>query len=197
MEAIIKSISEIQNKHNNKINFSLLNVLEYRKTFNQKDEKDEKDEKKDPECGICYRHISNKVFVCAKPCAKTFHPACLERMIDRIEETTDDHKHPCYQCCYCRREFNISHYDTSLFNQELLYSKGCGYYVDDAILLSSFNSVIYDNEDIRYQYSIYIPVDTTYIKKPKQAKRAEFINKNNNKNKRNIKSFVQRGKGRR
>ena len=79
MEAIIKSISDIHIKHSKKINFSLLKVSEYRKTFTE-----------DPECAICYKRIYNKVFVCEKPCAKTFHPACMENMIDRIEETADE-----------------------------------------------------------------------------------------------------------
>jgi len=183
MEAsIIKNISDIHTKNSNKIKYILLKVCDYKHTFN---------EKEDPECAICYKHISNKVFVCAKPCNKTFHPSCMEKLIDRIEETAGDNdsdndnddnpKKTCYQCCYCRREFDIANYDTTLFIQELMYAKGCGYHVDYAIAQCILNSM--GETDISYQYEIYIPMETSNVKLPKQSKRATFKNKNKNKNK--------------
>lgn len=179
MEAIVKSMYKIHKKNSNKINFGLFKGCEYRKFFNEKD---------DPECAICYKRIYDKVFVCAKPCAKTFHLACMKKMVDQIEENADeenadeDEQKPiCYQCCYCRREFDIANYDMSLFIQELEYSRGCGYQVDHAILQVYFNAMM-DDETCEYQYDVAIPVDLTFIKTPKVAKRAEFKNKGNTKN---------------
>jgi hypothetical protein len=190
MVGIVKRLFEFRTEYSNKISFSLLKVFEYRKIFN---------EKEDPECGICYKHISNKVFVCAKPCSKTFHPVCMEKMIDRIEKIADqeeDEKKICYQCCYCRREFDISNYDTSLFIQELEHSRGCGYYVDDAIRQVYFNSVMYDGcEGFTFEYDMAIPLDLSFIKNPKVAKRSLYKNKINKGNKKKV--VVHKGNCRR
>jgi len=56
-------MDKTQSTIDKKIKFSLLKVFEYKKTFNESD---------DPECGICYKRISNKVFVCDNPVAKHF-----------------------------------------------------------------------------------------------------------------------------
>jgi hypothetical protein len=196
MEAsMIKQISDIYTKNSKLIKYSLLKVCDYKHTFN---------EKEDPECAICYKHISNKVFVCDKPCNKTFHPSCMEKLIDRIEETADDdddddddddeQKKICYQCCYCRREFDINDYDTKLFIQELMYAKGCGYNIFGALTQCILNGM----EEIEGQchYDIFIPLETSHVKLPKQSKRATFKNKNKNTNKHH-RQRVHMNKGRR
>ena len=160
-----------ETKKNKKIEFTLLKVLEYKKKFN-------KDE--NPECDICYKRINNKVFVCADPCNKTFHQTCMETMIEHIESNADEEgkDDACYQCCYCRREFDINAYELALFTQTLLSFKGQGYIVEDAITLSTFNTITHSaDEDMHYQYSIYLPLDTSFIKTPKQSKRGAFKQK--------------------
>ena len=154
-----------------KIKFTILKVFEYKKTFN---------ESADPECGICYKRISNKLFVCAKPCSKTFHQDCLEKMIDHIEDnTTDEKTDPDYRCCYCRRNFDIRDYDLTLFKQKLAYLSGQGYKVDEAIIQSEFNTVTLDAEsDAYFEYNVYLPLDIAYFKLPKLGKHAEFKKKN-------------------
>lgn len=105
-------MDKIQTNINKKIKFSLLKVFEYKKTFNESD---------DPECAICYKLISNKVFVCEKPCGKTFHRDCLKTMIEHIEINTDEKIRPDYKCCYCRRKFNIHDYDLELFYKSFYF----------------------------------------------------------------------------
>ena len=167
-------MDKIQTNINKKIKFSLLKVFEYKKTFNESD---------DPECAICYKLISNKVFVCEKPCGKTFHRDCLKTMIEHIEINTDEKIRPYYKCCYCRRKFNIHDYDLELFLQELLFLGNRGYNINDAILHSTFNASNRSETDIcdEVEYSVYFPMDTCYIKTPKLAKRAEFKNKHKHK----------------
>jgi len=165
--------------HATKINYTLLNVGDYKKTFH---------EENDPECAICYKHISKTVFVCEKPCTKTFHPSCMEKLIEQLEDnTTHEAPNPDYRCCYCRRKFDIHQYDVSLFLQELKCMEKQGYYVKDAIAESIFNSRFvsvqtqgeYGTFDVLYEkYNVYRPVKYTYyIKFPKISKRAEFKNK--------------------
>jgi len=159
-------------KTTRKIKFSLLKVFQYKKTFNINE---------DPECGICYKRISNKLFVCAKPCDKTFHRECIETMIDHIEDNASD-----YRCCYCRRNFDIRDYDLTIFKQRLEYLSGQGYKVDEAVSQSEFNTITLDSEsDAYFEYNVYMPLDTAYFKLPKCAKRAEFKKKNKRSQKRN------------
>lgn len=187
---MIKQITDIHTKNSSKIKYSLLKVCDYKHTFN---------ENEDPECAICYKHISNKVFVCDKPCNKTFHPSCMEKLIDRIEETADDDdedpKKTCYQCCYCRREFDINHYDTTLFIEQLMYAKGCGYHIHHALIQCMINGM--ESSDVSYQYDIFIPMETSHVKLPKQSKRATFKNKSKHKNKHHRQHVHIMNKGRR
>ena len=134
-----------------------------------------------PECGICYKNINKKVFVCAKPCNKTFHLACLESMIDHLEDNADtadnddEDDDVCYQFCYCRREFDINQYELELFIQKLLHCKTQGYYIDDAVETATLNAINYaDDYNTEFQYDIYKPVDSSRVKMPKQPKRGEF-----------------------
>jgi hypothetical protein len=135
----------------------------------------------DTECAICYKRITNKVFICSEPCGKTFHPACMEKMIDQIEENAwqegdDEDKQTEYRCCYCRREFDIQNHDIEIFMRHLLGLKAGGYDVSEAIIQAhnNVNALGGEVDDSTFEYNIYIPFDKTYIKKPKQAKRAAF-----------------------
>lgn len=164
--------------HTTKIKYTLLNVGDYKKTFH---------EEQDPECGICYKHISNKVFVCEKPCNKAFHLGCLDKLIEQLEDnTTQEAPKPDYRCCYCRRKFDIHEYDLSLFIQELKHMENHGYYVKEAIVESTFNTHFvslqtqgeYSTFDQLYdEYSLVFQKNTSYIKHPKFSKHAEFKNK--------------------
>jgi hypothetical protein len=164
-------------KKEEKIKMSLLKVSEYRTDQPPSQDCNE------TECGICYKRIYNKVFICTEPCGKTFHPACMEKMIDQIEENADvdteeDEKSIEYRCCYCRREFDIQNHDIELFMRHLLGLKAGGYDVSEAIIQAHNNVAAMDEdsdgEDSTFEYNIYVPLDKTYIKKPKQGKRAVF-----------------------
>jgi hypothetical protein len=162
----------------NKVKMSLLKVSEYRMEQTHCDE---------TECAICYKRINNKVFICPEPCGKTFHPTCMEKMIDQIEENAwqesgdDDEKDPEYRCCYCRREFDIQNHDIEIFMRHLMGLKAGGYDVNEAII-QAHNNVndlengdgYDDDDDESFEYNIYIPLDKTFVKKPKQAKRSLF-----------------------
>jgi hypothetical protein len=155
-----------------KIKFNLLSVSDYKTNFN---------EEKDPECAICYKRISNKVFVCAKPCNKTFHRDCMEKMIDHIEDNTTTK--PDYRCCYCRRNFDIHDYDSILFLQELFYLKNCGYQIESALIQSKFNTELLSSQTDEiftdeFEYSVYMDCPKTYIIPRKQSNRSEFRKKN-------------------
>jgi len=104
-------------------------------------------------------------------------------MIDHIEMNTDEKARPDYKCCYCRQKFDIHDYDLELFLQELIFLGNRGYNIHDAILHSTLNATTLGDTDIsdEVEYSVYFPMDTTYIKTPKFSKRAEFKNKKKNK----------------
>jgi hypothetical protein len=135
----------------------------------------------DVECAICFKNISNKVFVCSEPCNKTFHPDCLEKMIDQLEETAWEEEKPTdYRCCYCRREFDFRFYQNEIFGRYLLGLKAGGYNVSDAMwqlqkqnnLPANMVGTGASDEEDTDEFEIYLPMNKTYIKKPKQAKRA-------------------------
>lgn len=131
------------------------------------------------DCDICYKRIQKNVFVCNEPCNKTFHPACLEKMVDQLEETAwEEEKEIEYRCCYCRREFDFKAYQRELFGRHLLGLKANGYNVNEAIrqLCQEDEAAIAGNEEEEHdkEYSVYVPLDTSYIKKPKAGKRALF-----------------------
>jgi len=154
-------------KNNDKVKMSLLNVSEYR--LGQEPSQD----CNDTECAICYKRIYNKVFICTEPCGKTFHPGCMEKMIDQIEENADEDKRIEYRCCYCRREFDIQNHDIELFMRHLLGLKAGGYDVNEAIIQAHKNiETLCDDNDTVFDYVIYSSLDMKYVKKPKQAKRA-------------------------
>ena len=195
MTNLVQTLADIHCKNSKKIRYTLLKVSEYRKTFNKTE---------NPECGICYKNINKKVFVCANPCDKTFHQACLETMIDHLEDNADneDKEEVCYQCCYCRREFDINQYELELFVQKLLHFQTRGYNIGDAVQTATLNAVTYEDDyNTEYQYDIYFPVDPSFVKKPKQSKRADFKNHNKNKNQYKNKkmrmNIGQKGLGRR
>jgi len=168
MLEFIRTLVRIHTKNSNKIKYNLLNVSDYKQTFNKSE---------DPDCDICYKRISNKIFVCAEPCCKTFHPACLETMIDHLEDNADNEgkEHAFYQCCYCRREFDINQYALDIFVQKLLHFKAHGYSIGNAIETATLNAITYeDDHNTEYIYAIYMPVNTSFIKKPKQSKRSTF-----------------------
>jgi len=168
MSDLYQTLAEIHRKNSHKITYDLLNVSDYRKTFN-------KDE--NPECGICYKSVNTKVFVCAKPCNKTFHQACLETMIGHLESNADDagQEDACYQCCYCRREFDINSYELELFVQKLMHFKSQGYNIGDAIQQATLNAITYEDDyNTSFQFDIYLPMDIRHVKVPKQSKRAEY-----------------------
>jgi hypothetical protein len=169
MTNLIENLTDIHIKCSKKIKYSLLKVSDYRQTFN-------KDE--NPECAICYKNINKKVFVCAKPCSKTFHSACLESMIDHLEQNADsdnDDDNVCYQCCYCRREFDINQYELELFLHKLMHFQTHGYNINSAVDKAILNAATYEDDyNTEYQYDIYLPVDSSYVKIPKKSKRGEF-----------------------
>jgi len=172
MTDLIETLADIHIKSGKKIKYSLLKVSEYRQTFN-------KDE--NPECGICYKNINKKVFVCAKPCNKTFHSACLRSMIEHLEQNAENDEDDeedaicCYQCCYCRREFDINQYELELFLQKLLHFQTHGYHIGDAADKATLNAATYEDDyNTEHQYDIYMPVDSSYVKMPKKSKRGEF-----------------------
>jgi hypothetical protein len=171
MTDLIQTLTDIHLKNSKKIKYSLLKVSDYRQTFNKSE---------DPECDICYEHISNKVFVCAEPCSKTFHMACLESMIEHLEDDADNEgkEDACYRCCYCRREFDINQYELSIFVQELLRVKSHGYHIGNAIQSATLRAITYEDDYIdEYRYDVYLPVDSSFIKTPKQSKRGAFKQK--------------------
>jgi hypothetical protein len=49
-------------------------------------------------------------------------------MIEHLEDNSIDEgkEFACYQCCYCRREFDINRYELELFIQKLLHFKAHG-----------------------------------------------------------------------
>lgn len=168
MTALIQTLADVHMKNSKKIKYSLLKVSDYRQTFNKSE---------DPECDICYERISNKVFVCAEPCNKTFHLACLESMINHLEDNAanEGKEIDCYRCCYCRREFDINQYGLSIFVQKLLLFKSYGYHIGNAVETATLNAIFYEDDyNTECSYDVYLPVDSSFIKTPKQSKRAAF-----------------------
>ncbi len=171
MTDLIQTLTNVHMMNSKKIKYSLLKVADYRQTFNKSE---------DPECDICYKRISNKVFVCAEPCSKTFHMACLESMINHLEDNSIDEgkEIASYRCCYCRREFDINQYELSIFVQKLLHFKSHGYHIGNAIQSATLNAITYEDDyNTEYSYDVYLPVDSSFIKTPKQSKRATFKQK--------------------
>ena len=128
------------------------------------------------ECAICYKRIYNKVFVCTEPCNKTFHPDCLDKMIEQLEETAYENEiKTSYRCCYCRREMDMKNHSLEVFMNQLLELKKQGYYVDDAIKQAIYNSTLEPwSEDFMYtfEYAIYVPIVS--FKTPKQSNKSAY-----------------------
>ena len=128
------------------------------------------------ECAICYKRIYNKVFVCTEPCNKTFHPDCLDKMIEQLEETAYENEiKTSYRCCYCRREMDMKNHSLEVFMNQLLELKKQGYYVDDAIKQAIYNSTLEPgSEDFMdtFEYAIYVPIVS--FKPPKQSNKATY-----------------------
>lgn len=165
--ALVNGNANATIKNENRVKMSLLKVSEYR--LGQEPSQD----CNDTECAICYKRIYNKVFICTEPCGKTFHPGCMEKMIDQIEENADEDKRIEYRCCYCRREFDIQNHDIEIFMRHLLGLKAGGYDVNEAIIQAHKNiETLCDDNDTVFDYVIYSSLDMKYVKKPKQAKRA-------------------------
>ena len=125
------------NMTSKKVQLCLLKLADYKlcASFDQPKNDDQyHSQTQDVECAICFKNICNKVFVCSEPCNKTFHPACLEKMVDQLEETAwEEEKKPDYRCCYCRREFDLRFYQNEIFGRYLLGLKAGGYDVSDAM----------------------------------------------------------------
>jgi hypothetical protein len=171
-DTIIQTLADVHRQQSKKIKYSLLKVSEYRQTFNTNE---------NPECAICYKNINKKVFVCASPCNKTFHTACLETMIDHLEKNADanadvevgENINVCYKCCYCRREFDINQYELELFLQKLVHYQTHGFHIGSAAETATLNAATYEDDyDTEYQYDIYMPVDSSHVKMPKVSKRS-------------------------
>lgn len=168
MESAIKQLAEIYNKDNKVVKFRIL-----KPTVTKCDNGDSM-----VECGICYKRITHKTKVmCSEPCNKVFHSACIERMIDQVEQNTGELNEYDYRCCYCRRVFDIHQYDLDILIQRLIYSKERGCAIGDSIQSATLNSFLCrDSDDAEpIDYSIYTPMPRIYKKPYKnQSKRAEF-----------------------
>jgi hypothetical protein len=220
------------NMTSKKVQLCLLKLADYKlcASFDQPKNDDQyHSQTQDVECAICFKNICNKVFVCSEPCNKTFHPACLEKMVDQLEETAwEEEKKPDYRCCYCRREFDLRFYQNEIFGRYLLGLKAGGYDVSDAMQQlckkleaagtsaagtsaagtsaagtsaaasaagtsaaasaasaagtsaassEAGTSEADSDEEDPEEFQIYLPLDKTYIKKPKQANRAVLKSK--------------------
>jgi hypothetical protein len=194
METVFQAID----KKNDKVKLSLLSLMELKDEEPFCQNKDE-----DIECAICYKRIynqKNKVFVCSDPCNKVFHPSCMERMIEQIDESAyqaDEDAH--YRCCYCRRDFDINYYNLELFMRELLGLKASGgYYVDDVIKQATKHYLtlpddIAEEQPEPFSYEIVTLISLAHIKKPKQSKNALFkLQKNRQHNNRLTKNGNRR-----
>jgi hypothetical protein len=168
--SFIDKVYKLNPTHNNKITLSLMRVCDYVKHHDEDV----------LECNICYKRIHNKMFVCSHPCNKIFHQECIEKMIERIDNvssnTIEDESEIIYKCCYCCREFDINNYTFELFIYELSKYRSRGYVVSDAMTQAAFDTLIATdyNEQRLYNYNIYTLMDVSYIKTPKQSKRAEY-----------------------
>ena len=171
-DTIIQTLADVHRQQSKKIKYSYLKVSEYRQLYKLNE---------NPECAICYKNINKKVFVCAAPCNKTFHQACLESMINHLEKNAEaeadvevgENINVCYKCCYCRREFDINQYELELFLQKLLHYQTHGFHIGSAVETATLNAATYEDDyNTEYQYDIYMPVDSSHVKMPKVSKRS-------------------------
>lgn len=135
------------------------------------------------ECSVCYKKINRTYFICSSPCNKVFHMDCMDKMMEQTEEAAyEANEEAVHKCCYCRRTMSLRNYRIQLFVRHLTVLRNMGYYdVTDAlrklmILRYSLCHVRGENDYPKEDesYEIYELRDNTYIKKPKQAKRALF-----------------------
>lgn len=185
IETVLKAID----KKNGKVKLPLLSLI--RLTC---EEPFCHDKDTEIECAICYKRIhnqKNKVFVCSAPCNKVFHPSCMERMIEQLDESAyQADEEPHYRCCYCRRNFDINYYNLELFVRELLgFKSRGGYYVDKAVKQATNHYLTLPDdaaeESELFDYEIETFISLAHIKKPKQSKNAVFkLQKNRQRNNR-------------
>ena len=136
------------------------------------------------ECAICYKSVNSGFFQCSKPCGKVFHQSCMLKCMDEtIESAYQNDIDVKHRCCYCRRDLNPNVITLQLFARELhVLNSGGGYDVSDALkqvyarLRSGDVDSAFDEtgEYIDRTYDIYSIIYIEYIKRPKQAKNAEF-----------------------
>ena len=151
------------------------------------------------ECAICYKRIYKTVFTCSEPCNKKFHMQCVEKVIDQTEESAYmAYKKPQYKCCYCRRELDMDRYYYDIYMRELSGLRAGGYDIREAVqkvnefmankkanaIDANANAIEADasetdDDEEELIFNVYIPLDTSHIKQPKQSNRAAFIQKNN------------------
>jgi len=134
------------------------------------------------ECSICYKKINKTYFICGEPCSKVFHIACIQKMMDQIEETAydsidDPDEEPNYRCCYCRRDIHYDNYMLQLFEHQFTILHGISYDAQDAIDRINHYIKTDDKKDQEETFKIYDLIDMSYIKQPKQPKR-QFLIKN-------------------
>jgi hypothetical protein len=131
----------------------------------------------DLECAICYTPIVKTFFMCSAPCGKVFHVSCMEQTIEQTEEVASEmDQEPEHKCCYCRRTFNIKMYSLQLLGRYFINLKAGGYNVEAA--LDAIRTQLKNGEEEEFiVYNIYEMCDLSYMKKPKQSKRAVFQKK--------------------
>ena len=136
------------------------------------------------ECSVCYKKINRTYFICSSPCNKVFHMDCMYKMMDRTEEAAyEANEYPQHKCCYCRRSINMRNYLLKNYADTLLISRNTGYYdvSNPMYKVVQYKSCVFmgkPEEDISYEN--YELIDTTRIKKPKQAnlkKKQTFVRK--------------------
>jgi hypothetical protein len=130
------------------------------------------------ECAICYAPIKKVFFKCSAPCNKVFHTNCLEQAMEQTQETAFDHdEEPEHKCCYCRRQIDVDDYLLQIYARHLetLNASGC-YDVREAI--EQVDAQMENGQvDEDVEYVIYELRDTSFQKKPKQAKNQKNQNK--------------------
>ena len=136
------------------------------------------------ECSVCYKKINRTYFICSSPCNKVFHMDCMYKMMDRTEEAAyEANEYPQHKCCYCRRSINMRNYLLKNYADTLLISRNTGYYdvSNPMYKVVQYKSCVFmgkPEEDISYEN--YELIDTTRVKKPKQAnlkKKQTFVRK--------------------
>ena len=109
---------------------------------------------------------------------------CMEKMMDQTEEVAyEANEYPQHKCCYCRRSINMQNYLLKNYELKMLVSRNTGYYdvSNPMYKVRQYESCVFrgkPEQDI--SYDIYELIDTTRIKKPKQAnlkKRHTFARK--------------------